>query len=66
MNPSLSWHIDAVRDRRISSEKARAFIEDWPAYKPGEQAEKAAALEELAKVEIARLRASLRGRLNAE
>lgn len=62
MNPSLVWQLEAVERGTITVEEARAFIEAWPGYQAGESRQKAEALEKLAEIEVARLRASLRRR----
>jgi hypothetical protein len=62
MNPSLAGQLDAAERGAITIEEARAFIEAWPAYQPGEPRQKAAALEKLAEIEVGRLRSRLRQR----
>jgi hypothetical protein len=60
MNPSLAGQIEAAALGKIGVDDARAFIEAWPAYQPGELREKAEALERLAEIEVGRLKARLR------
>ncbi len=62
MNPSLTWHLEAAQRGDISIEAARAFIESWPGYQAGELQQKAEALEQLATIEVERLRSALRRR----
>lgn len=62
MNPSLSEPIEAVQRGTLTIEQARDLIERWPAYQPGEQAQKVQALEKLAEMEVEQLRAALRRR----
>jgi hypothetical protein len=62
MNPSLIGQIEAAERGTITIEEARAFIESWPAYQPGELQQRAEALEKLAEIEVGRLRSALRHR----